>query len=409
MKNIMKLLILTLFIAGIVLPFACKKDNNNGGDPEISRIRAISASPNDSVLHKAGPGQTVVIQGDHLATTLEIYFNDYPSPFNSALLTDENVVVTVPADMPFADLDPAKLNTIRLVTKYGEITYNFPIQPELPSVEYMTSEVALPGNRVTIYGANFFFVQKVTFPPNIEVTTDLVANKPGTTLEVTVPAGVTKGPIKVATLFGTGTSYWSFNDPSQAGTICNFDDINTVNNWAGAPIIDDASLYPNNQGKYVRLKYDNLAGGDAAWWQGGRSVNIEENATTHPMWVPAANINDAPANWAVKFEINTKVGWKGGILLVDRNYGWNYQARVAPWATAAGGEYKSNGWKTITIPLSNFKKDLGLGTPITKLSEFLPADGSGGLNLFFVNNHTGNAAVDAVDVAVDNIRVVRLR
>ena len=407
MKHSIKILIVILFTAGIVLPFACKKDNNNGAAPEITRVRAISAAPNDSVLTKTGPGQTVVIQGSNLATALEIYFNGYPSPFNSALLTDNNIVVTVPGDMPFAILDPAELNTIRVVTQYGEVTYNFPVQPPSPSVEYMTSEVALPGDRVTIYGANFFFVQKVTFPPNIEVTTNLVANNPGTTLEVTVPPGVTKGPIKVTTLFGTGTSYWSFNDPSQAGTICNFDDINTVNNWAGAPIIDDATLYPNNQGKYVRMKYDNLSAGDGAWWQGGRSVNIEENATTHPVWIPTANMNDAPANWAVKFEINTKVPWKGGILLVDRNYGWNYQARYAPWAT--GEEYKSNGWKTVVLPLSVFRKDKGVGDPISKLSDFIATDGSGGLNLFFVNDQTGATAVDAVDFAIDNIRVVRLR
>jgi len=101
------------------------------------------------------------------------------------------------------------------------------------------------------------------------------------------------------------------------------------------------------------------------------------------------------------------VPWKGGILLVDRNYGWTYQARYAPWAS--GAEYKSNGWKTVVLPLSVFRKDKGVGDPISKLSDFIAADGSGGLNLFFVNDQTGATAVDAVDFAIDNIRVVRLR
>ena len=386
---------------------ACKKDNNKERAPEITQIRAISPDPNDSVLSMAGPGQTIVIQGNYLSSAMEVYFNGYPAPFNSAIITETDLVITVPGDMPFALLDPAKLNTIRVITRYGEITYSFPIVPPPPSVEWVSSEFALTGDRVTINGLYFFFIDKVTFPGNIEVTTDIVTNDAGTMLEVTVPPGVTKGPISVTGVFGTGTSYFSFRDDNTSDVISNFDNsLSALNNWANATITDDAVAYPNNTGKYARFKFENIGSGNGVWWEGGRSLNFEVSSFE---WVPVANLNDPPANWAVKFEVNTKIPWKGGVLIVDKDYGWNFQGRYAPWSTAAGGEYVSNGWKTAVIPLSNFRKDLGSGAGITSLGELVGGSGTGAMNIYFVNNHSGATAIDAVDIAIDNIRVVRLR
>jgi hypothetical protein len=401
MKNILKLFFLIL--TGSLLLQACKKDN--GKDPQIFRIRAITPAPNDSVLTMAGPGQTIVIQGSGLFETQQIYFNGYLSSFNAALLADDNIVVTIPADMPFASLDQSKLNTIRVVTAHGEITYTFPIVPPPPYIDAMTNEMALAGERVTIYGNNFFFIDKVTFPGNIDVTSNITTNPSGTVLEVTVPAGVsaTGGPLMVTNRYGVGTSFLLFNDVTT-GAICNFDNVNTVNNWSGAIISNSSADFPGNWGNYCRLKYSGIAAGDAAWWQGGRSINIEQSM----QWVPVANLGDPPANWAVKFEINTKEPWKGGMMLVDRNYGFNYQARYEPWVSA-GGEYKSEGWKTVVIPMTNFKQNAGTGSGFTNLTTFLGADGKGGMNVFFVNNGSGATAIASFDVAVDNFRVARIK
>lgn len=404
MKHTIKLLLLVLATGTMLLHTACNK-NDNDGAPQIARIRAITPAPNDSVLTKAGPGQTIVIQGSGLASAQQVYFNGYLSPFNSALLADDNMVVTIPADMPFASLDQSQLNTIRVVTKYGEVTYTFPIVPPPPVIESMTNEMAAAGERVTIYGNNFFFITKVTFPGNVDVTTNIVTNPSGTTLEVTVPAGVsaTGGVLLVTNRYGVGTSLLRFNDVNT-GVICNFDNINTINNWAGVTISNDGTAFPNNKGNYARMTYTNIAAGDGAWWQGGRSINIEVAS----QWVPVANLGEPPANWAVKFEINTKVPWKGGRMLVDKDYGWNYQARYEPWA-AAGGEFKSDGWKTVVIPLSNFKQSGGTGAGFTSLSTFLGTSGTGGFNIFFVNDGTGATVIESFDTAIDNIRVAKIK
>lgn len=394
--------ILFLFIlSGLIIQTGCKKDNN-GGKPGINQIRAVTPAPNDSILTTAGPGQTVVIQGVNLMEATEIYFNGYPAPFNSALFSENNLVVTIPADMPFSSLDQSKLNTIRVVTPYGEVTYSFPIVPPPPVINSMSNEMALGGERVTINGNNFFFIDKVIFPGNIEATTNIVTNSSGTSLDVTVPNGITQGgPIKVVNRYGTGTSILLFNDP-VTGVICNFDNVNSINNWAGVTISDNSSDFPGNRGSYARMTYTGVAAGDWAWWQGGRSVNIEQTF----QWVPVANLNDPMDNYAVKFEFSTKAPWKNGTIMLDKDYGWVYVSRFELWSTT-GAEYKSNGWKTFVIPLSTFKKDNGTTTSAANLKALLGDDGNGGFNVYFVN--AGTDVIDLFDAAIDNIRVVRVK
>lgn len=385
----------------LIAQTGCKKDNE-GGKPAISQLRAVTAAPNDSVLTKAGPGQTVVIQGANLATTSQIYFNGYPAPFNAALFSDNNVVVTIPADMPFASLDQTKLNTVRLVTQYGEVTYTFPIVPPPPIVTSMTNEMAVGGERVIINGNNFFFIDKVIFPGNIEVTTNIVTNATGTTLAVTVPAGITQGgPLKITNRYGTGTSILLFND-TVTGVLLNFDNVNTINNWAGLTISNNAGDFPGNNGNYGRMTYSGIAAGDGAWWGGGRSINVEETM----QWVPVANLGESLDSWALKFELNTKAPWKNGTMYLDKDYSFNFQGRFELWKTI-GPDYKTEGWKTFVVPLSNFKKNSGTGAPPTNLTELLGADGNGGFNLFFVN--AGTDVITLFDAAIDNFRVVRVK
>ncbi|MDP4265530.1 MAG: glycan-binding surface protein [Bacteroidota bacterium] len=392
-----------LFVtAGMLMLTGCKKDNEKA--PQITRLRAITPAPNDSVLTKAGPGQTIVIQGQYLGTAKEIYFNGYPAPFNAALFSDQNLTVTIPADMPFASLDTSKLNTVRVVTAFGEVTYKFPIVPPPPVITSMSNEMAVAGDHVTINGNNFFFVDKVIFPGNIQVSSGLTANSSGTTLDLTVPPGITQGgTIQVVNRYGIGTSLLLFND-ATTGVLCNFDNVNTLNNWAGATISNDAVAFPSNRGNYARLTYSNIIAGDWVWYCCGRSLNDEVSLP----WVPVANLGDPAANWALKFEINTKVPWKNGTILLDKDYGWNYQGRFEPWNT--GGtptDYKSDGWKTIVVPLSEFKQGNGTTTPAPNLTALLGASGKGGFNLYVIN--AGTTTVASFDVAFDNFRVARIK
>lgn len=394
------IMVLALF-AGIA---ACKKDNDS--KPVITQLRAISPAPNDSTLTLAGPGQTVVIQGSGFASTLQIYFNGYPAPFNSALLSDNNIVVTIPADMPFASLDPSQLNTVKVVTRNGEVVFNFPIVPPPPVITGMSNENAVAGTRVTIYGNNFFFIDKVVFPGGIEVAANLEANTTGTTLAVTVPAGITTGgSISVVNSYGTGTSVLLFND-FETGVLTNSDNISQLE-W-GSDVIDDPSRYPGGHGKYNLIKASNVGGGDLGWWNGTRSIN-----TFSGQWVPPADLDAALGDYALKFELNVKVPWSVGRLYVVRNYDWTYLANYTPWKKADGSSetFVTDGWQTVVIPLTEFRTkngDLdGTGSSAPSLKTLVGNDGTGTIHFMLVNPET--TEITEFEAAIDNIRIVKIK
>lgn len=391
------ILLLALF-TGFV---ACDKDDDS--KPIITKLRANSPAPNDSTLTLAGPGQTVVIQGSGFASTTRVYFNGYPTPFNSAILSDNNIVVTIPADMPFASLDPSQLNTVKVVTKNGEVVFSFPVVPPPAIVSGASNENAKAGERITIMGNNFFFVEKVIFPGGVATTTNIAATASGTSLEVTVPAGITQaGTVQVVTKFGTGTSVFRFND-FATGMIANFDDISFYE-W-GCTIRDDASLFPGNHGKYAHLQQDNITGNNWDWWNGKRGI-----ITLRKDWLPASENGNPAANYAMKFEIYIKEPLSSGVMLIGPppNDTWVYMYRFEPWKTTPG--LKTNGWVTVTVPLSEFRKKSSTGTDGAGDKAVTVADVIGGIDelvkFMFVND--GATAIAKLDIAVDNIRVYKI-
>ena len=394
-----------LLIITTLIQVSCKKDNA-GAAPSIKNLRAISPAPNDSTLTKAGPGQWVVIRGANLAGASAIYFNGYPASFNSALFSDSTLVVLIPADMPFATLDVKKLNTVTVVTPNGEVTYSFPIVPPPPVINGMSNENAVAGTVVTISGNNFFFIDKVIFPGGVAVTTGITTNQSGTSLQLTIPAGITAGgTIQVQNRYGTGTSVLLFNDLTT-GMLNNYDNVNNFE-W-GAGSSSSAAAYPGNRGTYGVMKASAVAGGDMGWWNGDRSVNILSSV----VWVPPAQLTRSLDDYALKFEVNVKAAWNSGSIYIVKDYNWAYLARYEPWLNADNSvsNYVTNGWQTVVIPLSQFKTKSGsldgTGNPPPSLTALLGGTGAGSVNMMFVNSGTTTANFEA---AIDNIRVVRIK
>jgi hypothetical protein len=394
-----------LLIITTLIQVGCKKDNA-GAAPSIKSLRAISPAPNDSTLTKAGPGQWVVIRGANLATASAIYFNGYPASFNSALFSDSTLVVLIPADMPFASLDVKKLNTVTVVTPNGEVTYTFPIVPPPPIIWGMSNENAVAGTVVTIYGNNFFFIDKVIFPGGIAVTTGITTNQAGTGLQLTVPAGITAGgTIQVQNRYGTGTSVLLFNDLTT-GVLNNYDNVNNYE-W-GAGSSSSAVAYPGNRGTYGVMKASAVAGGDMGWWNGDRSINMLSS-----VWVAPGQLTRSLDDYALKFEINIKVPWNAGSIYIVKDYNWTYLARFEPWLNADNSvsNVVTNGWLTVVVPLSMFKTKSGsldgTGSPASSLTTLLGNTGAGSIHFLFVNSGTTPAA--NFEAAIDNIRVVRIQ
>ncbi|SFA41016.1 hypothetical protein SAMN04488511_102220 [Pedobacter suwonensis] len=378
----------------------CKKDtsSSSSGMPEITGIRNYVASPGDSLITRVGTGKWIVITGKNLRGALQIYFNGVKGSFNESWFSDTSAIVLMPAVIPFPSVEASQLNTIRYVTIHGETTFSFPIVAPAPTITGISNESANPGDSVRINGLNFFFIQRVTYAgQNI---TDFTGSNDGTSISLVVPAGLTNsGIVEVITKSGGAKTVYNVHDYTT-GMLNNYDDINTLA-W-GSDISNSSANYPGHAGNYGVMKASNVPAGNGNWWEGGRSIN------TNPVqWVPVANLTDSVSHYALKFEVSVTKPWVNGSVKIIKDFGFdNYAALYRPWKNSNGSEtpFKTNGWQTITIPLSNFLKN---GLPTSSLTELLGSTGNGGINFTFLND--GSTMVEGFEAAFDNIRVVKIK
>ncbi len=382
---------------------SCKKDNTvkGTGTPVITGIRAYKPSPHDSVLVQTGPGAYVVLQGSHLTGVTAVYFDGIKASINTALGSDNNFPVMVPSIIPFSSVAAAQLNTIEVVTSTGQVTYKFPIVPPAPTITGISNEDANPGDSVKIYGLNFFFVQTLTYA-GLPVTSYTSSND-GTYIKLAVPTGVTQtgGLVSITTKSGTVSTAYSVHDFVD-GVFQNWDNVNGYP-W-GCGSSNSPAAYPGNTGWYGQLSASNLPANDSQWWA-EPGVNMGGS-----QWVPASDISNSLANYAVKFEISVpnSTPWANGSIYVAVNYGFNYIALYQPWKNSDGSitPFSTNGWQTVTIPLSNFKSSNGTGTPAASITALVGASGNNGMNIWYLND--SSVQVAAFAAAIDNIRVVKI-
>lgn len=378
---------------------ACNKNNENQ-TPTISNIRSYVAAPADSVLTRVGPGAWIVIQGTHLKTAKQVFFDGVAATFNPALLADDNLVVQIPAGIPFASVPTAQMNTIRVVTEGGEATFMFPILAPPPVITAVSNEFANPGDYVTLTGNYLYLITKITFPGNLDAAAaDITAVSDGSSVRVKVPASVrTGGIVTVKTQFGTASA--PFGDAT--GMLLDFDAVGAML-W-GATVTNSATRYPGGRGNYASMVQDVVAANNWEWYNGKRAIN-----SAPADWVPTSQLTQPAANYALKFEMYVKEPWSTGALLITPADTWVYTARYEPWKTTPN--FKTTGWQTVSLPLSTFKlKDATLGDGngtaastvgdiIGKTDEFV--------RIMFINDTA--TPLPKLDLAIDNIRVVKLK
>ncbi|NRF37787.1 glycan-binding surface protein [Pedobacter foliorum] len=393
------LLLLVLFATMFFILEGCKKENSSSstGIPVITGVRNYVASPGDSLLTSVGTGKWVVISGRNLKGALQIYFNGVKGAFNDAWFSDTSAIVLLPEVIAFPLVQAADLNTIRYVTVHGETTFSFPIVAPAPTISGISNESANPGDSVKINGFNFFFIEHVSYA-GVEVT-GFTGSSDGTAISMAVPASVSSGgPVTVVTKSGSATTFYHVHD-YVTGVLNNYDGINTFS-W-GSDVSNSSVNFPGNNGNYGVMKASNIPAGNGNWWDGGRSVN-----TNAVQWVPVANLQDTLNNYALKFEVAVNKPWVNGSIQIVKDYTWTYFALYRQWKNANGSTtpFKTNGWQTVTIPLSNF---LSNGLPASTLTELLGSTGNGALNLTFMND--GTTTVDNFEAAIDNIRIVKIK
>ena len=219
----------------LVIAFSCKKNDNGGtGAPTITRIRTLTKNDTvngvvkritldssittttttlvgfDSTVTAGGLGNQYAILGTNLLTTESVTINGVSVYVNPALLTDHSIIITIPSltstatQVPFG---PDQSNKLIVTTKYGTVSFNFPITQPPPIITSFAPKVANPGDIVTITGQVFNGVTAVRFD-NIPAT--IVGTPTATQIQVKVPAGVSSNLIYVTTPGGTAVSATNF-------------------------------------------------------------------------------------------------------------------------------------------------------------------------------------------------------
>jgi hypothetical protein len=388
-------------LMGGLLISSCDKENTD--PPQITNIRAIDPAEADIPLDGASLESWIVIQGQNLAATQEIYFNEFYADFNPAYVTETNIVVQIPGGTPNLGTDPDAPNKVRVVTKYGEAIYDFIIFAPPADVFYLSNEFAKAGETILLQGRYFFLVDSIIFPGDIPAT-EFEATADGQYCTVIVPEGAGSGPLRVVTAGGVGGSVMGahYNDP--AGMICDFDALNTWENWGGV-VINTATddRLPDFMGKAFLAEASNLPTG--TWWVQEMAMPIVSGL--YPNYDTIASAD----NVYIKFEMYVHGPWNSGeykFALVQRDDAgtWIKEADyfIKPWLQEDGSivDVETDGWITYVIPLSEFAVG---GVNITSFSEIKNFDF---LGCYFQNTGliAGEQEITFLQIGIDNIRMV---
>jgi len=221
----LSLLVLTALITCCII--SCKK-SEQGISPSVSRVRLLAKTDTiknvshritldsssiyndsrvvqfDSTVASGRLNTQYGIVGSNLKTTTKVLFNGVSAYFNPNYVTDNLIIVTIPTNTPFG---PSQINKLTVITEYGSVDYNFPIQQPAATITGFTPLAGSTGDIVTITGTVFNGVTGVRFD-NIPAT--IVGTPTNTQIQVKVPAGVVQSYIYVTTPGGTAKSASSF-------------------------------------------------------------------------------------------------------------------------------------------------------------------------------------------------------
>lgn len=387
------------------------------GTPIITQVRNYAPAPNDTILNAIVPNQKINIIGYNLKDASKITFQGIEANMTDVQYTDSSVIVLVPADLSGSDASLS--NKISITNKIGTGTFAIRIIGP-PLILSVSHEIPKEGDSVYIYGNNLSSVQTLSFAgvtiSSFRETAD------GSRLGFVSPALSDAGPVSITTLAGSYTTAFKVNDINfiNAGGLGILGNMEWSNYfgwawWGGS--VDLTSSDPNSgwpsynatygvgTGMYLVYKSNALNAGDG---NDGNSIRLGEYE-----WVPSENLNDAGDKWAFKFDIYVKKPWNGGTICIRTNNG-DYLALYEPWKISATKSvpYTTNGWQTVTIPLSEFRrKDAtlgeGRGASITKVSDLLDiATGKTYLTIY-LHNYGADVTATNFEAAFDNFRVTK--
>ena len=367
MKNkICKLYSLLFFVSTVFLT-SCDKETPGkyemtDGLPTVYYVRYQDKNLEGQLLESATMNDNIAIIGDNLTSVQQVLFNNIPARLNINFITKNALLVTVPGTLPSVVTDKIYFVNANLDT----LAYDFKVNIAAPTFARMKCEWVPEGENVTVYGSSFF----ATDASNMQVfigdyeipTEDIVTWDNPTQVVFKAPAAGISGAVEIRTLFGTtGQSQDIFRD--SRGIIMNFEGIgNKGYDWDTPSFVENDPAY-STSGNYARLSGAVTAG---AWSNGPTDALIYYFGAKHG-YGEENLFTSNPATSTLKFEINVLQAWTGlpmvfyfappgstNLPLWDQAPANEYaRAFWVPWQ--GSGSYTTDGWETISIPLSEFR------------------------------------------------------
>lgn len=373
------------------------------GKPLILRIRNYSDSPNDTILKSIVPNQQINIIGYDLKNATQISFQGVNTDLSIVEYTDSSAIVRVPTDLSGGDA--SQVNTIRYSSIVGSGDYLIKIYGP-PVILAVSNEFPLAGDTVYVSGSNLSQIISLTFAGSVITTFE--ESEDGSLVWFKSPTLTQSGPIIIASPGGSFTSAYNVND-KVTGRITDFEWGDTFQwEWWGGAAGPKSGMpeFVGNPTQYLLMDLSPIGSGEGENWS--HAIRIPT-----VRWIDPENMSDPVASWTLKFEMNVAKDWNGSSLCIVGDEGNKYMARLEPWRISASRttSYKTKGWITVTIPLSDFRtKDQtlgdGYGASVGSLTGLLGYDGTSVLQLY-LHNYGAETTKTGFFAAFDNFRVVR--
>jgi len=392
------------------------KYESTGGSPTVLYVRMSDVATKDSLITGAYMGANICIVGNNLRSVHKLFFNDKEAILNTSFMTDHTLLVDVPSTLPDNPTDKMYL----VNWDNDTIEYEFQVLVPSPVVSSISNEYAADGEIVTIKGDYLLsydnYPLSINFTGNVPVTEFTNISK--TSVSFKVPEGAKKGYVTAESKYGSGRSKFYFRDDRYV--LFDWDEdgdaaIATGHGWRNGNVMNDFEGITPVDGNYLYFGGATLTDG-GTWAEDNYSFNYwPEPDAGYPelnTLFPGSDVD----KYNLKFEINipSSAPWTNlGMQIIftsndEVTYSTASNAYIAndavpryiwePWMSS--GIYSTDGWETVTIPLSSLKTDrYGNSLSVRKYAEMT------GLTFFIVYGTSMENDACSPNIGIDNIRI----
>lgn len=279
-------------------------DFSSSKEPPV--LERVSLVDKDSTTSEGLRGNLYAIYGKNLSKTTKITFSDSVAYFNPTLVTDTNILVSIPDSAPYF----GGSNKLTVTTQAGTASLDFAVAQPTPNIEGFSPLAAGAGEIVTITGSVFEGLESVRFG---EIEAEIVSST-ATEIQVRVPEGVVQSFIFVETAGGItqsgdafGFKYLIYDDALNASW--------WVGGWSGTQDFENTSQVKRGDFSIQRIYEGGYSGFQIG--NGGAEINLEDYQAIKISIYGGDNIG------SLRFSVNGLNNMEIGVVLEIEQGVWN--------------------------------------------------------------------------------------